>query len=384
MSSKQNIHIILFISLLFSSLMVNAQASLIHAALFKLEHASNFSYEYTLKLSQYNTDTVTTSYKHFLSRNQKDSLVGYRYRFETRNQGDISEFIDTYDGNKLIRLNMQNNTYQVDKANSSSLQGSLLGYLRMLKNLADKKPVITIKDTTINAVKYERFMISSYDTVLNQEHYYTRINLSFDKATGLPARITTVSKNRNTADAVTNYYSSFDYAAYNLNLEKLDLTFSADTTGFRLPEDRPTLPLLKPGSLAPDWTLLDKNNQPLSLSQLKGKVLLLNFFFIGCEGGMVSLKPLNNLYHNYKEKNFALISFSDRDSRKMIEDFRKSYQIPFPMFGEASATFDNYHVSVSPTFYFIGRDGKIAQVQEGYNETFESKAMQTIDGLLRK
>ncbi|MES2455539.1 MAG: redoxin domain-containing protein [Bacteroidota bacterium] len=98
---------------------------------------------------------------------------------------------------------------------------------------------------------------------------------------------------------------------------------------------------------------------------------------------MVSLKPLNNLYHKYKEKNFALISISDRDSRKMIEDFKKSCQIPFPMRGEARATFDAYHLSVSPTFYFIGKDGKIAQVQEGYNDSFESKAMEIIEGLLQ-
>jgi len=384
MSSKQNIHIILLLSLLVSSFMVNAQAPLVQAALSKLERASNFSYQYTLKLRQYNTDTVTTSYKHFLSRNPIDKIVGYRYRLESGNESDNSHTLETYNGNELIRFNRRDSTYQSHKANSSSLQGSLLGYLRMLKNLADKKPVINIKDTTINSVNYARFIIISYDTVISQEHYYTRINLSFDKDTGLPARITTVSRNRNTADAVTNYYSSFDYTAYQFNLEDVEAAFSTDKTGYRLPKEKLTLPLLKTGSPAPDWTLSDSNAKTLTLSQSEGKVLLLNFFFIGCEGGMVSLKPLNNLYHRYKGKNFALISISDRDSRKMIEDFKKSYQIPFPMGGEAKTIFDTYHVSVSPTFYFIGKDGKIAKVQEGYSDDFETKAMETIDGLLQQ
>lgn len=384
MSSKQNIRIILFLALLLSSLISSAQAPLIQTALLKLERASNFSYQYTLKLRQYNTDTVTSSYKHSLRRDPNDKTVGYRYRLESRNKSDNSHSLEAYNGTQLIRLNLRDSTYQTTMANSSSLQGTLLGYLRMLKNLSDKKPVRNIKDTTINAVNYARCMISSYDTLINQEHYYTHINLSFDKNTGLPAAITTVSRNRNTADAVTNYYSSFEYSDYHFNLQEGDSSFSADTTGFRLPVERPTLPLLSPGSNAPDWTLSDTNNQALSLSKFKGKVVLLNFFFIGCEGGMVSLKPLNNLYHKYKGKSFTLISISDRDSRKMIEDFKKSYQIPFQMRGEARDTFEAYHVSVSPTFYIIGKDGKIAKVQEGYNDSFESKAMQTIDSLLQK
>lgn len=199
----------------------------------------------------------------------------------------------------------------------------------------------------------------------------------------MPMRIVTVSRNRSTADAVTNYYSSFDYSAYHLDQENIDSAFSTDITGYRLPVEKPALPLLDMGSPAPDGTLLDIGNKQLKLSALKGKVVLLNFFFIGCEGGMVSLKPLKNLYSKYEKKNFTVLSISDRDSRQTVSDFKKSYQIPFSIYGDAKGAFDAYHVSVSPTFYFIGKDGKIAQVLEGYGDSFETEATEIIDGLLR-
>jgi peroxiredoxin len=44
--------------------------------------------------------------------------------------------------------------------------------------------------------------------------------------------------------------------------------------------------LLAVGTTAPNWTLYDVNGKQLSLSQLKGKVVLLDFYFIGCSGCM--------------------------------------------------------------------------------------------------
>lgn len=78
---------------------------------------------------------------------------------------------------------------------------------------------------------------------------------------------------------------------------------------------------------------------------------------------MASLKPLNNLYHKYIERNFELINISDRDSRKMIENFKKSHQVPLHLGGEAKTVFDIYHVSSCPTFYYSGNGGQITQVQ---------------------
>ncbi len=112
--------------------------------------------------------------------------------------------------------------------------------------------------------------------------------------------------------------------------------------------------------------------------------MLLDFFFIGCAPCMLSLKPLNRLHEKYKNQNVAMVSLTERDSRKSVLGFQRNYRIKYPMYVDAKEVVQSYHVASFPTFYFIGKNGKIAQVIEGYEEGFEEKATAIINDLLKK
>jgi peroxiredoxin len=144
------------------------------------------------------------------------------------------------------------------------------------------------------------------------------------------------------------------------------------------------LPLLTPGTVAPDWTLYTTEGKPISLAQLKGKVILIDFFFIGCGNCMESLQSLDKIYSKYKDRNFVLVSISNRDSRKSVTAFKEKYKIKNTVCGDAADVAKLYHMPGAPLFYCIDMEGKIADVTYGYKDDFEAKTTALIDGLLSK
>jgi peroxiredoxin len=200
----------------------------------------------------------------------------------------------------------------------------------------------------------------------------------------MPDRIITVSRNRSTGNAISNYYSEFCYFDYKFDRLDIHLASATPPKGFHPRKEAPVLPLLSSGEVAPGWALSDANGKGLALTQLKGRVLLLEFFFIGCQHGMDAVKPLDDLYERYKDRHFALVGMSDHDSPRAMMEFKKNYNIGYPLFGDATFAFQSYHVKGSPTFYFIDKEGRVANVIEGYTDDLEKRAAAIIDGLLNK
>jgi peroxiredoxin len=154
--------------------------------------------------------------------------------------------------------------------------------------------------------------------------------------------------------------------------------------GYHLRKDPTILPLLSPGIIAPDWNLEAADGKKISLAQLKGKVVLLDFFFIGCWGCMESIKPMNEIYEKYKNQNITVVSLTERDSKRSLLEFEKNYHINYPGYVNAAGVVKSYHVTGFPTFYFIDKEGKIANAFVGYNDDFKGKVTSAIDDLLKK
>jgi peroxiredoxin len=208
--------------------------------------------------------------------------------------------------------------------------------------------------------------------------------LYIDKLSGIPD--CTIIKSRNTTygGGVSNYYSETRYFDYKFNQDHIDIASMTIPKGFHLPKEQPTLPLLTLGTVAPDWTLYTAEGKKVTLAEMKGKVVLLDFFFIGCEGCMLSLKPLNDLHEKYKNQNVTMVSMTFRDSKKSISEFKKNYSIKYPIYADAAVVVKLYHVDGFPTFYLVDKQGKIANAFVGYSDDFEQKVTSAIDDLLKK
>src|SRR4030042_294631 len=78
--------------------------------------------------------------------------------------------------------------------------------------------------------------------------------------------------------------------------------------------------------LAPDFTLKTIDGQEITLSKLKGKVVLLDFWATWCGPCRESIPHLIQLYKAYREKGFEVIGMSvnKEDERESVSRFVKS------------------------------------------------------------
>ena len=370
-------------ALILSGVTVHAQGSLIQNALDKLASHKNYSYQSVYKQRDYTSDTLVMEHRDIFSKAPADSAFGYLFSLETFIRGNKFPYTDLYNGQGLLHITPEDSTYTIKKAQASAVQGTLPDYLKMLERLYEKRPYEMDQDTTIDGAICAHLILKTYDTLVDKEHYYTRIHLFINKSSGLPDCIIARSRNARIGNGINDYYGEYRYSHYKFDQETIDLASMTFPRGFHPPKQRPAPPaLLSPGKPAPDWVLYSEEGKKVSLSALKGKIVLLDFFFIGCEGCMLSLKPLNRLHEKYNDRGVTLVSMTFRDSKESVKEFKKNYKIHYPIYLNAGNVVKSYNVEQFPTFYFIDKDGKITSVMVGYNDDFEEKVTSIIDNLL--
>jgi len=362
----------------------NAQTTLLQNTIDKLEGYKNYSYQCTEKILPYNTDTIIKQHNDAFQKAPDDKKSGYLFTLETRQIGNSYHLINIYNGQNLIVMTPNDSTYHFADIKKYNISSTLPGFLNWLRGRPEKKPSEMTGDTIINGFVCSHLIFHTSDTIINNEHYYTNANVFIDKISGLPNLITLREKFIFSGNVV-DYYTAYYYSNYKLNEKGVEIANTTAPGYFHLPVKKVALPpLLTPGTVAPNWTLYATDGKQVSLAQLKGKVVLMDFFFIGCGSCMESLQSLERIYGKFKDENFVMVSISDRDSRKAVTGFKKNYDIKNTVCGDGADVAQAYHLPGAPLFYFIDKEGRIGNVQYGYYNDFEEKAASTINKLLNK
>jgi peroxiredoxin len=115
------------------------------------------------------------------------------------------------------------------------------------------------------------------------------------------------------------------------------------------------------GKPAPEFALNDINGKKVSLSEYKGKVVLLNFWATFCGPCKAEMPSLNNLFLALKNDGLIVLAISTDDSEKPIQSFITKKAITFPVLIDKNQEvyFDKYGVRSIPTSFIIDRDGVI-------------------------
>jgi thiol-disulfide isomerase/thioredoxin len=120
-------------------------------------------------------------------------------------------------------------------------------------------------------------------------------------------------------------------------------------------------PLSTKASAAPDFTLESLNGQQVSLSDLRGKAVLLNFWATWCVPCKIETPWLVELQNQYGSQGLQVIGVAMDDSGKDdIAKFAQDMGVNYPVLLGKEAVGDAYGgVAFLPQSFFIGRDGKI-------------------------
>jgi thiol-disulfide isomerase/thioredoxin len=117
------------------------------------------------------------------------------------------------------------------------------------------------------------------------------------------------------------------------------------------------------GSQFPDFNVKDLSGQPLSVSEFKGKVVLINIWATWCPPCVAEMPYLEQAYAKYHDKGFEIIGISMDDDQAALEQFVVQRQVMWPQFFDGGGR-DNelavkYGVDGPPVFYLLDRTGKI-------------------------
>jgi len=119
------------------------------------------------------------------------------------------------------------------------------------------------------------------------------------------------------------------------------------------------------GRPAPDFTLTDMAGRSWTLRQLRGRVVVLNFWFTSCPPCIQEMPQLNDLVKKYNKKNVAFLALTF-DDRKTVNTFLKKHDFNYTLLPSSKEVDKKYQISSWPASFVINGDGK---VKEAINAT---------------
>ena len=151
------------------------------------------------------------------------------------------------------------------------------------------------------------------------------------------------------------------------------------TIGCVQKEDKQKKPTTRPPNAvkAPDFTLVSLEGDWVTLSNLRGNVILLNFWATWCYPCKMEIPDLNKLQEKYQDKGFEVVgitltSGSPEQISKFAENWGMNYKILTDIEGNETEIVTNTYgqatgapISGVPTSFIIDRDGYIVKTYIG-------------------
>jgi len=141
----------------------------------------------------------------------------------------------------------------------------------------------------------------------------------------------------------------------------------------------------KTRSPAPDFTLNDMSGNPVTLSQLRGKVVILNFWSIWCGPCLAEMPSLNKLYLEFKDRGLVVIAVAEDPAEKPVKSYIQEKGITFPiLMDKDKKIYFKYSLFGIPVTFLIDKKGAIAEKFIGERDWSSSEMRGKVSNLLKK
>jgi len=137
--------------------------------------------------------------------------------------------------------------------------------------------------------------------------------------------------------------------------------------------------LIPIGSLAPDFTLRTADGKRVKLADLRGSIVVLDFWASWHKPCQQSLAELEALHKKYGGEKVRFLGINAWDQVQNPADISRPKGITFDLLMSGDSVARQYRINGVPTTYVIGADGLILLAEEGFDPTRAGRIAATID-----
>jgi len=341
----------------------------------------------SLKMVEYDLITHTTFKKNeadkgeassFFDFTSTDTLIGAKYQFVFDN-GEI-----VFDGQKVFSYTKQDKKILYnDSPDKRNLMNNYtrFSYLELKKNFPlllqnSDVEIIKIEGTSIDSTENFKLKLLLKDhwigvggTLQKTDGYNSEYILTVSRKDFIPIQFIYIYPDN-------KGFSTLQFNNIRFPSHKEDKTWSYN----RFPEanvldtyedyykrnEIETLKKLEVGQKSTDWSLPDVDNQVISFSDLKGNLILLEFWFTPCAPCIKAIPELNKIQKKYSKKglSFYAIEYFKAD-KNIIKNYIEKHDIKYPMLYNGKETAFDYGVLEAPTFFLINKNGVVLYKHAG-------------------
>lgn len=358
----------------------------------RMNRMQSVGYETTIHTFQreMGTDKLDSALCYF-DFTSTDSILGARYRFMTSNGEQVFNGHQFFQSNPFDKTVIYSNHQVAFDVNSSTyLINSVYVLRKLLPEMIDN-PDITITRQKDRTIREQDCWVVSIDMKNrwidpNANHQLKRVPgktyhyvLAVSKKAGLPVQF-----QWNYPDNKGYWESTFRYLGIDQGMEKSAWSYDRFPKSYlRMSKQEYFASLknraqVKTGQVAPLWELPALKGDFVSLKELKGKPVLLEFWFPYCQGDDEATAFLNKLHGLDRQNELAIygIEMTGKEASNLKAYVGKQKWL-YPILYQGRSVATEYGVDVAPAFFLIDGTGKIVYVSTGLNKAALAQALKT-------
>lgn len=137
------------------------------------------------------------------------------------------------------------------------------------------------------------------------------------------------------------------------------------------------------GETAPDFTLQSLDGGNVKLNELRGTVVLVNFWASWCGPCRTEMPLLDNLYKEYRDYGFTVLGINLDEEHNQALKLLDRVPVSFPiLFDPGNSTSESFAVDAMPTTVLIDRNGVVRHHHRGYKDGFMDKYEEQVKALV--
>lgn len=332
----------------------------------KLNSIKQLQYKSLLELN-YSSESYhkTLSTSNFIDFSSTDTIIGFKYQLDDENSFMI------FNGSESFVLDKKQKTIEFNAKPKFShfksitfFHNSLVTLKKALPSIiADKSIEKNLTDTVMANRDFYSINLILDKTVIERLGGFSTLSTNrkitykviVDKNTLMPIEI--IQSNNINGDFIKSIFSNIEINKKSPS--ELSWYYSSYTNKYKLITKKELDPI-KQNSIASDWQLpLFDSNEFLKLSQLKGKIVLLEFWIKNCGYCISAVPQLNSLAKKYKDKNMEVLGINVFDEKEDVFNFYQKTQPNFKTVYNGGKVADKYGIGAFPTVVLLDKNSSV-------------------------